>query len=54
MNFKKYKAAVHTYMSRFAGISKNCDFSCVAKNSKCDDFSRKLRFCAVLFHVNNH
>ena len=53
MNFNNYKAAVHTYMSRFARI-KNCDFSRVAKNRKCDDFSRKLRFCAVLFHVNNH
>ena len=27
-------------MSRFACSSKNCDFSCVAKNRKSDDFSR--------------
>ena len=27
-------------MSRFARSSKNCDFSCVAKNRKSDDFSQ--------------
>ena len=27
-------------MSRFARSSKSCDFSCVAKNRKSDDFSR--------------
>ena len=43
-----------TLMSRFARGSKNCDFSCVAKNRKFDDFSCYLRFLAVLCHVNNH
>ena len=43
-----------TLMSRFARGSKDCDFSCVAKNRKFDDFSCYLRFLAVLCHVNNH
>ena len=32
--------AMHALMSRFGRSSKNCDFSCVAKNRKSDDFSR--------------
>ena len=43
-----------TLMSRFASSSKNCDFSCVAKNRKSGDFLCYLRFFAVLCHVNNH
>ena len=38
-------------MSRFACSSKNCDFSCVAKNRQPDYFSRCSRFFAVLCHV---
>ena len=56
-------------VSRFARSSKNCDFSQffvlfiitkpdwvakIAKNRKFDDFSRYLRFLAVLCHVNVH
>ena len=41
-------------MSRFAPSSKNCDFSCLVKNRKSDDFLRYLRFFSVLCHVNNH
>lgn len=36
----KVRVCQSTLMSRFAHSSKNCDFSCLAKKRKFDDFSR--------------